>query len=75
MLLFLPGIPVFAGEKGICEAGVTALSISYYNLGYQTGEMAYKILKEGADPRKNGYRDRQKSDKTLQQRKLRHFRN
>lgn len=46
------GIPVFAGEKGICEAGVTALSISYYNLGYQTGEMAYKILKEGADPGK-----------------------
>ena len=44
------GIPVFAGEKGICVAGVAALSISYYNLGYQTGEMAYKILKEGADP-------------------------
>lgn len=44
------GIPVFAGEKGICAAGVAALSISYYNLGYQTGEMAYKILKEGADP-------------------------
>ena len=33
------GIPVFAGEKGICAAGVAALSISYYNLGYQTGEM------------------------------------
>ena len=48
----LSSLPVFAGEKGICEAGVTALSISYYNLGYQTGEMAYKILKEGADPGK-----------------------
>lgn len=46
------GIPLFAGEKGICAAGVAALSISYYDLGYQTGEMAYRILKEGADPSK-----------------------
>lgn len=39
-------IPVIAGEKGICEGcGVATLSISYYDLGYKTGEMAAKILK------------------------------
>lgn len=43
-------VPVIAGEEGICSGcGVATLSISYYDLGYQTGEMAYKILKEGAD--------------------------
>ena len=39
------GIPMIAGEKGICVAGVATLSIDYYNLGCQTGEMAYDILK------------------------------
>ena len=39
------GIPMIAGEKGICAAGVATLSIDYYNLGCQTGEMAYAILK------------------------------
>lgn len=39
------GIPMIAGEKGICTAGVATLSIDYYNLGCQTGEMAYDILK------------------------------
>lgn len=43
-------IPVIAGEEGICSGcGVATLSISYYDLGYQTGEMAYKILAEGED--------------------------
>lgn len=38
-------IPVVAGEKGICEGcGVATLSIDYYDLGYATGMMAYKIL-------------------------------
>ena len=33
-------IPVFAGEEGICKkCGVATLSISYYELGYTTGEM------------------------------------
>ena len=37
--------PVFAGEEGICAGcGVATLSISYYDLGYTTGEMAVKIL-------------------------------
>lgn len=41
------GIPMIAGEKGICSAGVATLSIDYYSLGYKTGEMAYDILKNG----------------------------
>ena len=42
-------IPMIAGEQGICAGGVATLSISYYDLGYQTGEMAYEILENGAD--------------------------
>ncbi|MBE5866683.1 MAG: ABC transporter substrate-binding protein [Lachnospiraceae bacterium] len=43
-------IPVIAGEEGICSGcGVATLAISYYDLGYATGEMAYEILVEGAD--------------------------
>ena len=43
-------VPVVAGEEGICKGcGVATLSISYYDLGYQTGTMAYQILAEGAD--------------------------
>lgn len=44
------GKPVFAGEEGICSGcGVATLSISYYDLGYTTGEMAAKILTGEAD--------------------------
>lgn len=43
-------VPVVAGEEGICKGcGVATLSISYYDLGYQTGTMAYQVLAEGAD--------------------------
>lgn len=39
-------VPVIAGEQGICTGcGVATLSISYYDLGVKTGEMAAKILK------------------------------
>lgn len=41
------GIPMIAGESGICAAGIATLSIDYYDLGYQTGVMAYEILKDG----------------------------
>ena len=42
--------PVIAGEEGICAGcGVATLSISYYDLGYATGEMAYEVLVNGAD--------------------------
>lgn len=43
-------VPVIAGEQGICSGcGVATLSISYYDIGYRAGEMAYEILAEGAD--------------------------
>ena len=42
--------PVIAGEEGICKGcGVATLSISYYDLGYATGDMAYEVLVNGAD--------------------------
>ncbi len=38
-------VPVIAGEEGICKGcGVATLSISYYELGQITGEMAAQIL-------------------------------
>ncbi len=38
-------VPVFCGEEGICAGcGVATLSISYYDIGYKTGEMAAQIL-------------------------------
>ena len=44
-------VPVIAGEEGICSGcGIATLSISYYDLGYTTGEMAYDILVNGTDP-------------------------
>lgn len=44
------GVPVIAGEEGICKGcGVATLSISYYDIGYETGLMAYDILVNGAD--------------------------
>jgi putative ABC transport system substrate-binding protein len=44
------GVPIIAGEEGICKGcGVATLSISYYDIGYKTGEMAYEILVNGAD--------------------------
>ena len=43
-------VPVFAGEEGICGGcGVATLSISYYDIGYKTGEMAAQILTGQAD--------------------------
>ena len=43
--------PIIAGEEGICSGcGVATLTISYYDIGYATGKMAYEILVNGADP-------------------------
>lgn len=43
-------VPVIAGEEGICTGcGVATLSISYYDIGYRAGEMAYEILVNGKD--------------------------
>ena len=44
------GIPIIAGESGICSGcGVATLSIDYFDIGYAAGEMAYEILVNGAD--------------------------
>ena len=44
------GIPVIAGEEGICQGALATLSISYYDIGQAAGEMAYEILVNGKDP-------------------------
>ena len=39
------GVPIIAGEEGICKGcGIATLSIDYYELGRTTGAMAAKIL-------------------------------
>ena len=44
------GVPVIAGEEGICSGcGVATLSIDYYDLGAATGAMAARILTGEAD--------------------------
>lgn len=44
------GVPVVAGEGGLCSGcGVATLSIDYYDLGYTTGLMAADILTGAAD--------------------------
>ena len=43
-------VPVIAGEEGICAGcGVATLSISYYDLGATTAQMAFDILVDGKD--------------------------
>lgn len=50
-ILVPAGVPAICGEEGICKGcGVATLSISYYDLGVATGEMAYEILTEGKNP-------------------------
>lgn len=44
------GIPVIAGEESICKGcGIASLTISYYDLGVKTAEMAAQILTGEAD--------------------------
>lgn len=44
-------VPVICGEENMCaKGGLATLSISYYNLGYNTGMMAYEILVNGKNP-------------------------
>lgn len=44
-------IPLFGADAGQVEGGAIATyGLDYYQLGYQTGEMAVKVLTEGADP-------------------------
>lgn len=45
------GIPIICGEENMCAGGgLATLSISYYNIGYNAGLMAYEILAEGKNP-------------------------
>ncbi len=45
------GIPVICGEENMCAVGgLATLSISYYNIGYNAGLMAYEILVNGKEP-------------------------
>ena len=44
------GIPILGGDQGICNGCTAAtLCVSYYDLGYQTGLMAAKVLTGEAD--------------------------
>lgn len=44
-------VPVIAGEENMCAVGgLATLSISYYNIGYNAGLMAYDILVNGKNP-------------------------
>ncbi len=44
-------LPVIAGEPGMVEAGgLATVGIDYYKLGYQTGEMAVRVLTGEAQP-------------------------
>lgn len=44
-------IPVIGAEEGTVVGGAVAtVGINYFELGRQTGEMAIRILEEGADP-------------------------
>ena len=66
------GVPVIAGESGICSGcGVATLSIDYYDLGYTTGEMAAQILKGEADITTMAVRVRSQRHQDVQRRQLR----
>lgn len=44
------GVPVVAGNADLCEGcGTVTLAVSYYDLGYQAGQMAAQILTGEAD--------------------------
>ncbi len=44
--------PIISGESDACAAyrGVATYSIDFYEIGYNSGKMAYEILVNGADP-------------------------
>ena len=44
------GLPIICGEENMMKAGgLATLSISYYDIGFETGKQAIEILKNGAD--------------------------
>jgi len=45
------GVPVFAGEENMTMGGgIATLSVNYFELGKQSGQMAVQILRDGANP-------------------------
>jgi len=45
------GVPVFASEEGMTMGGgVATLSVNYFELGYQSGQMAAQILRGEGEP-------------------------
>lgn len=43
-------VPIIAGEAGTFKAcGIATMSIDYYDLGYATGKMAIRVLRDGED--------------------------
>ena len=49
-VVYAEKVPVITGEMNICaHCGVATISINYYDLGYATGKMAVRILKDGED--------------------------
>ncbi|GAA0349542.1 ABC transporter substrate-binding protein [Bacillus horti] len=47
------GIPIFVGEGDSVEragGGFVGYGFKYFDLGYQTGEMAVKVIKDGVNP-------------------------
>ena len=49
-IVLTEGTPVIAGEQELCRGcGVATLSIDYYNLGFATGKMAVRVLRDGED--------------------------
>ena len=45
------GLPTIVGcDTMVADGGLASYSINYHDLGYKAGEMAVKILSEGADP-------------------------
>lgn len=46
-------LPVICGEEGMIEeGGLATYGVDYFKIGYKAGEMAAKILTEGANPAK-----------------------
>lgn len=44
------GVPIICGEELVCAVfGTATLSVSYYDIGFETGKMACDILLNGAD--------------------------
>ena len=45
------GVPVIVGEANMCKGGgLATVGLNYERLGYQTGLMALRVLREGANP-------------------------